>query len=253
MAERSKFAKTSPNEPPSVPAGCLAYAIGDIHGRADLLERLLVRIADDAAGQAAERPLLVFLGDYVDRGTDSRRVVDLVLHGVPAGFSAVRLKGNHEQLLLDFLADPARLPLWLANGGDATMASYGLDVAELDARSSAPALWRRRFLSLLPTEHRRFFETLELTALLGDYFFVHAGVRPGVALDRQSAHDFLWIRDEFLSSGVDFGKVVVHGHTPGEAPVVRANRIGIDTLAWASGRLTALRLRGTERAFLTTE
>lgn len=236
----------------AVPPGHLVYAVGDIHGRADLLAQMLRLVADDAAPLDADRRHIIFLGDYIDRGPDSRGVIDLALDGLPQGFDGVYLKGNHEELLLDFLEEGDGLPLWLANGADATLASYGVDIGGLVDASADDEAWRAAFVAALPETHRNFYETLGLMAAFGGYVFVHAGVRPRVPLDRQNPHDLIWIRDEFLSSDEDLGKVVVHGHTPGPAPVIRPNRIGIDTLAWKSGRLTALRLFGDERVFLST-
>lgn len=239
---------------PSLPPGQLVYAIGDIHGRVDLLTRLLAKIEADAAAAAdADRKALVFLGDYIDRGPDSRRVVDVLLDGLPRGFSTHFLKGNHEAMLLDFLLDPATLRQWLANGAATALQSYGVDVSGLERSGAAAELWREAFFSRLPDSHLRFFEELELAVSFGDYFFVHAGVRPGVPLDAQSPTDLLWIRGEFLRSRADFGKIVVHGHTPGPAPDIRANRIGIDTGAVFTNRLTALRLAGAARGFLATD
>jgi serine/threonine protein phosphatase 1 len=228
---------------PSLPQDQLVYAIGDIHGRADLLALLLGEIVADAArSESTKHRALIFLGDYIDRGPDSRGVVDMVLSDLPQGFDVHFLKGNHEAIMLDFLADPACLDHWLANGADATFQSYGVDVAELSRKRVAPEVWRRAFLASLPEAHRDFFETLELAVSFGDYFFVHAGVRPGVPLEAQDPKDLIWIRGPFLQSEEDFGKIVVHGHTPGMEPAVRANRIGIDTGAVFTDRLTALRL-----------
>lgn len=237
----------------SLAAGELVYAVGDIHGRADLLADLLARIAEDAGrSPVAEKRTLVFLGDYVDRGSDSRGVVDTLISGLPRGFDARFLKGNHEAILLDFLEDASKLPQWRANGADATLRSYGVDVAGLD-RSGAPAdAWRQAFIAALPDAHRRFYQNLELVAVCGDYLFVHAGVRPGVHLEAQDPEDLIWIRGPFLASDAPFGKVVVHGHTPGAEPELRANRIGIDTGAYFTNRLTALRLEGGSRRFLHT-
>jgi serine/threonine protein phosphatase 1 len=236
---------------PSVPQGQLIYAIGDIHGRADLLALLLDQIAVDAAkSKDAKRRTLVFLGDYIDRGHDSRRVVDNLLGGLPDGFDVHFLKGNHEEIMLNFVDDPSYLGHWLANGADATFRSYGMDVAELVRKGAAPEAWRRALLASLPEAHRDFFEALELAVSFGDYLFVHAGVRPGVPLDAQDPHDLVWIRGPFLQSNEDFGKVVVHGHTPGREPVIRANRIGIDTGAVFTDRLTALRLEDGSRKLL---
>jgi serine/threonine protein phosphatase 1 len=239
---------------PSLPQGQLLYAIGDIHGRADLLAALLHDIESDATQSPhARRPALVFLGDYVDRGPDSRGVVEMLLHALPRGFDAHFLKGNHEALLLDFLEDPSGLDQWLANGAAPTFASYGVDVAALVRARAAPGTWRRALLAGLAEGHRRFFEHLELAVSYGDYLFVHAGVRPGVPLDAQDPHDLVWIRGEFLRSGADFGKIVVHGHTPLAVPEIRANRIGIDTGAVFTNRLTALRLEDGSRRLLQTE
>ena len=234
-----------------MPQGQLVYAIGDIHGRADLLALLLAVIISDAArSKGSKRRTLVFLGDYIDRGHDSRRVVDMLLRDLPEGFDVHFLKGNHESIMLDFLEDPSYLGQWLANGADATFRSYGMDVAELIRKGAPPETWRRAFLASLPEAHRDFFETLELAVSFGDYFFVHAGVRPGIPLVRQAEHDLLWIRNEFLLYEEDFGKVVVHGHSPTNLPDIRPNRINIDTGAYATGRLTCLVLESDKIRFI---
>ena len=237
-----------------MPQGQLIYAIGDIHGRSDLLALLLDKIVTDAGhSKDASRRTLVFLGDYVDRGHDSRGVVDMLLGGLPKGFETHFLKGNHEEIMLDFLRDPSTLGHWLANGADATFRSYGMDVTELIRKGAAPEAWQRAFLASLPEAHRDFFETLELAVAFGDYLFVHAGVRPGVPLEEQDPHDLVWIRGPFLKSDEDFGKIVVHGHTPAREPVIRANRIGIDTGAVFTDRLTALKLEGGSRTLLQAD
>jgi serine/threonine protein phosphatase 1 len=177
----------------------------------------------------------------------------MLLHRLPRGFDAHFLKGNHEALLLDFLEDPGSLDQWLANGAATTFASYGVDVAALVRARAAPETWRRALLAGLPEEHRRFYEHLELAVSFGDYLFVHAGVRPGVPLDAQDPHDLVWIRGEFLRSDAKFGKVVVHGHTPKPEPEIRANRIGIDTGAVFTNRLTALRLEDGSRRLLQAQ
>jgi serine/threonine protein phosphatase 1 len=233
--------------------GQLLYAIGDVHGRADLLTELLAEIeADAAASQDVENRTLVFLGDYIDRGPDSRDVVETLISGLPQGFHAHFLKGNHEAILLDFLQDPSCLGLWLANGADSTLASYGVDVARLTRMRAEAETWRRAFIAVLPDAHRRFFKSLNLTICFGDYLFVHAGVRPGVPLEVQDPEDLIWIRSVFRECEEPFGKIVVHGHTPVAAPEIRSNRIGIDTGAVFTNRLTALRLEGRSRSFLHT-
>jgi serine/threonine protein phosphatase 1 len=239
-----------------LPAGVRLYAVGDIHGRLDLLENLLNLIEGDREVSAGEQPVLVFLGDYVDRGPDSKGVVEKLLTGLPQGFTSLFLKGNHEELLLSFLRDPGTGMHWLHNGGDATLLSYGvkLEVVEAAFFRGGPALAElaERFRSLLPEPHLKFYESLKLYYRSGDYFFVHGGVRPGVALDRQSEDDMLWIREEFLDWPHDFGAVVVHGHTPVRVPDDRDNRIGIDTFAVRTGILTAAGLEGCRRWFLST-
>ncbi|MEJ2373895.1 MAG: metallophosphoesterase family protein [Pseudolabrys sp.] len=222
------------------------YAIGDIHGRLDLLERAIAAIARDVAehGPAA---LTVTVGDYIDRGPASRGVIDLLAQD-PFAAPLVALKGNHEDMLEAFLADPAVGPHWLDNGGLATLRSYGVDLRGQGRADFAAA--RDALRAALPPAHRDFLRGLRTWFSAGDYFFCHAGVRPGVALDCQREEDLIWIRGEFLASTEDFGKTVVHGHTPVPEPEVRPNRIGIDTGAYASGRLTCVVLDGGFPRFL---
>lgn len=233
----------------STPPGTRAYAIGDVHGRLDLLDRLHLAIEEDAATAPESRKVLVHLGDYVDRGPDSAGVLDRLLEGALPGFEWIVLKGNHEDLMLRFLDDPGSGPLWMMNGGAETLRSYGFDVDRRDPGLDFRDL-RDRFAAALPAAHRDFLRSLSLTHREGDYLFVHAGIRPGVPLEQQVEEDLIWIRDEFLHCGQDHGYVVVHGHTPVAAPEVRFNRIGIDTGAVWSGVLTALAMAGGERRFL---
>jgi serine/threonine protein phosphatase 1 len=229
-----------------LPAGRRIYAIGDVHGRADLLAMLQRRIAADLERHPIADPLLICLGDYVDRGPDSAGVLDLLLGEAPAGMKRIALLGNHEELMLRFLVDDSAGPVWFANGGDATLESYGVDALESYDRA------RRQFERLFPARHRAFLESLPISHSEGDYFFAHAGVRPGTALGDQRREDLLWIRGEFLRSEADHGKVVVHGHSIAAEPESRPNRIGIDTGAYASGRLTCLVLEGEKRRFFVT-
>ncbi len=240
----------------SAPEGSRLYAIGDIHGRLDLLESLLGLIEGDQEGRAELPVTLIFLGDYIDRGPDSKGVADRLIRGFSPRHSPVFLKGNHEALLLSFLDDPVSGLNWLRNGGDAALLSYGVEqkaiqIALLEGpRGLVEA--QRLFQAVLPEDHLRFYEGLKPFCHLGDYFFTHAGVRPNVPLDRQSDDDLLWIRKEFLHSAEDFGAVVVHGHTPALYPQDLHNRIGLDTFAVRTGKLTAAGFEGTERWFLST-
>jgi serine/threonine protein phosphatase 1 len=238
---------------PAIPAGHRIYAIGDIHGRLDLMDQLLRMIVlDDQEREAVERRILIFLGDYVDRGAESRGVIDRLLTGLPEGFERICLKGNHEHIMLRALTEPLTVGMWIANGGGQTMMSYGVirdDEAGVQIR---PQQMSGALAEALPPEHLEFLQTLPISTIFGDYLFVHGGVRPGVALDAQDDEDCLFIREPFLSHRGAFGKVVVHGHTPVREPEVRSNRIGIDTGGFYTGRLTALRLDGESRGFLAT-
>jgi len=235
-----------------VPDGAVVYAVGDVHGERRLLDGLLEAIAADAAAlpPGTDRHL-VFIGDYVDRGLESRSVLDLLTGDPLPGFRKRFLLGNHEASMLHFLEDPQGGGAWLEFGGLETLASYGVAASVAPGPAKRAAL-RDRLDAALPAAHRHFLRTLEHRVELGDYLFVHAGVRPGRALDRQVLEDLLWIREPFLSSARDHGKVVVHGHTVVEAPELLPNRIGIDTGAYATGVLTALVLAGTERRVLQT-
>jgi serine/threonine protein phosphatase 1 len=238
---------------PALPEGQLLYAVGDVHGRLDLLEAMLDLIEADArSSEHAERRTLVFLGDYVDRGPDSRGVVERLLSDLPYGFDTHFLKGNHEAILLDFLQEAWRLDHWLLNGGEMTMRSYGVDTERLARLAAPPEVWQQAFAEALHEAHLRFYKALRLSVSFGDYLFVHAGVRPGIPIEAQSEADLVWIRGPFLDHTGGLGKIVVHGHTPGTAPVTRSNRIGIDTGAVFTGRLTALRLKNASREFLQT-
>jgi serine/threonine protein phosphatase 1 len=235
-----------------VPPGCLVYAIGDVHGCSALLDDLLAQIEADAERFEADRRVLVFVGDYIDRGPDSAGVIERLVSRMPAGFEVICLKGNHDQMLLDFLERPEIFDHWMLNGAETTLSSYGLKTYEFDWYRGDEAACRDGLLAAMPERHRAFFDNLRLSVIVGDYFFCHAGVRPGVPLDEQVPQDLMWIREDFLNSPLRFGKVVVHGHTPVDEPEVRFNRIGIDTKACLSGRLTALRLYGESRDFLST-
>ncbi len=234
------------------PAGTCLFAIGDIHGRVDLLRALEQRVADEALRRQAARNVVVYLGDYVDRGPHSRAVIEHLLREPLPGLEAVHLKGNHEEFMVRFLDDVAVGPNWLTYGGMETLESYGVEPPNPHADIADLERARLALGAALPPAHRAFLDGLRLSHEEGGYVFVHAGLRPGVALAEQRAEDMLWIREPFLRSDADFGAVVVHGHTIVPEPVIRHNRIAIDTGAFATGRLTCLVAHGTARDFLQT-
>ena len=236
--------------PPGVLENTRIYAIGDIHGCHDLLETLLDQIiANDLTRPPIETKILVFLGDYIDRGENSKAVIDLLLQACPPRYDTVFLKGNHEEMLLQALDDKGAADFWLRNGGRQTVASYGIQGAS-DHTKFTPDQLIEAFLTKLPPDHRAFLETLPLSFECGDYFFAHAGIHPDKPLDEQEERHLLWIRDRFLFSEKDFGKVIIHGHTPARDVDSAKNRIGIDTAAVYGGKLTALMLEGQEQLFL---
>lgn len=228
---------------PKVPEGIRIYAVGDVHGRADLLALLLSQIEVDIILHPVSHPTTVFLGDYVDRGSASKDVLDLLVERRRRP-GAVFLKGNHEDLFLKFLKDAAVLDVWRHCGGLETLVAYGLR-PPINPGSFAQVEVARDLDRVLPDEHREFLMSLQLSFVCGDFLFVHAGVRPLVPIDQQAADDLLWIRDEFLLWEREFEKIVVHGHTPVQEPDIRFNRINIDTGAFATGRLTCMVIEGT--------
>jgi serine/threonine protein phosphatase 1 len=232
-------------------AGRLIYAIGDVHGRADLLDVLLNRIEEDRAGHSA--PVLIFLGDYIDRGADSRAVVERLLALKREQIFDVRfLKGNHEKAMLDFMRQSSLGPAWLSFGGAETLFSYGVRAplpggTPEDMRRAAEAL-----RVALPRDHFEFYKELELFVRYGDYLFVHAGLKPGKPLELQIEDDMLTIREPFMRSSRKWPFVVVHGHTPEPNVHIDSRRIGVDTGAYATGRLSAVRLQGENVTVLST-
>jgi serine/threonine protein phosphatase 1 len=225
------------------------YVIGDIHGRADLLDEVIDKICLDCEpGGQKNDYLTITLGDYIDRGPNSREVLDRLSRD-PFPTEFIPLKGNHEMLLEMFLNNPSAAFHWGHLGGLETLRSYGIatdcdfDRRELEKLSGL--LW-----NALPQRHLHFIRSLKTSVVIGNYFFCHAGIRPGVALEKQCDDDLLWIREEFLNSAEDFGKIIVHGHTPREQPEILQNRINIDTGAFFSGCLTCLILEGGAHRFL---
>jgi len=233
-----------------LPPGRRLYCIGDIHGRLDLLHELQNMIRADAAEYTGSKGL-VYLGDYIDRGSQSKQVIDLLIEQPMRGFDVICLLGNHERAMLDFLADPQSAAAWLDFGGQITLLSYGIGLGRMPSTQHLDAL-RDELAAKLPGSHLEFLGSCRLMHIEGSYCFVHAGIRPGVALEQQAAEDLMWIRDAFIRSQADHGHVVVHGHSISEEVEWRSNRIGIYTGAFYTGLLTALVLEGDQQRLLQT-
>ena len=237
---------------PRVPDGSRVYAVGDIHGRRDLIEKIHDLIAADAAGSDVPRKVVVYLGDYIDRGEESRQVVDFLLDNPLPDFENIYLKGNHEDVLIKFLSGTSIDPGWIYYGGDNTLCSYDVTVSSPFGNQWSLEQMQAHLKHNLPARHLEFYQTLQISHLEGDYCFVHAGVVPKVPLEKQEEENVLWIRDEFLNSKANHGRIIVHGHTIRSKPEVFPNRIGIDTGAYSSGILTCLVLQKDHQSFLHT-
>jgi serine/threonine protein phosphatase 1 len=236
---------------PAGARGYRAYAVGDIHGRVDLLEHLLAKVHADLQRRPARKTLLVFVGDLIDRGPSSAQVIERLRCYRRDGVKPVFLLGNHEEVLLRVLAgDSSVIDSWLKFGGVQCLQSYGVTLAKLRGQSAEDIIEIVR--GAVPAEHVEFLETFVDSCRFGDYLFVHAGIRPGVDVDQQSQSDLRWIREPFLYDDTDHGFVVVHGHTITDEVDERSNRIAIDTGAYRSGILTALAIEGAERWLIDT-
>lgn len=230
---------------------CPIYAIGDVHGRLDLLKNAEVRIADDISATGKDG-LTVLLGDFIDRGPSSAQVINHLMRESELGLKRLSLAGNHEEIFLRYLNNPEKHASWLGLGGEQTLASYGIDVHSVAFRQSRLKGTLRALLDeAVPESHRRFLADLPVSLKVGNFLLVHAGVRPGVSLGDQSDQDMIWIREPFLSEGPKIPTLfVIHGHTPYDKPNPGPQRMGIDTGAFYTGRLTVLRVDGNQSRFV---
>lgn len=226
-----------------LPDGIRVYAVGDIHGRDDLLKQVFTVIDADVARSPIHRPIEIYLGDYIDRGPHSSPTLDLLIDRGRTR-EAVFLKGNHEAYFLEVLGNPTKLADWRQFGGLQTLMSYGMQPS-LSPDLAEQIELIKKLNDAIPGSHLEFLRNLKPSFECGDFFFVHAGARPGIPLNEQQESDLLWIRDEFLESKANFGKFIVHGHTPVREPDFRPNRTNIDTGAYATGNLTLLRIQGS--------
>jgi len=234
---------------PSVPDDVRVYAIGDIHGRLDLFERMLALIDADHAARPAKRQVVILLGDLIDRGPESAQVVARAMALHASAIETHMLAGNHEEMfLLALTGDSEAVRLFARVGGRETMLSYGMSDAEYDRVDFEELAAMMR--ALVPQSHMEFIGGMADVVEMGDYAFVHAGIKPGVPLAEQRPSHLRWIRGEFLNHRGAHPRFIVHGHTITETVDEQPNRIGIDTGAYASGRLTALALDGSDRWFI---
>lgn len=231
--------------PGRLPEGIRIYTIGDVHGRHDLLESVLDRVREHLSFNAVVRPFLIFVGDYVDRGPSSRQVLDTLIR-LSSYQDTICLQGNHESYVVDFLDNPSSLSDWLRWGGLETLRSYGLNPLNFLDPHAQELLAISLTHAMHSNGHLHFIRNLPTSFSCGDFFFVHAGVRPGVPLEQQSQRDMLEIRRDFLLCTSSFGKIVVHGHTPVAKVDIHANRINIDTGAYATGRLSCIAIEGDQ-------
>lgn len=238
--------KSLPRVEPHIPERQLIYAVGDVHGMIDLLKALVRRILKDAAVFPEFRARIVFLGDFIDRGDHSKGVIDqLIAYSQLTQVDWTFLRGNHEDSLLRFLKEPEFGPQWVAFGGAQTFASYGVPLPSNRQDIEAWSVAADALAEAIGPSHMAFLENLSTSFSCGSYFFVHAGVRPGVPLAEQSKNDLLWIRGQFLHDKRNLPAIIVHGHSPDAEPFIDYRRIGVDTGAYATGRLTAVRLMGS--------
>lgn len=251
MFKLTRRPAAEPIPAPRIPDGSRVYAIGDVHGRLDLLDEMMTLIDREEAALGPTKTQIVFLGDLVDRGPYSAGVVERAMEITETRPTTRFVLGNHEEVMLQCLAgDERAMKLFRRIGGRETMINYGVPEFAIEALGDAELI--ERFDAVVPDHHRDFLATFEDMVVIGDYAFVHAGVRPGIAIEEQVPGDLRWIREPFISHADDLGKVVVHGHTITSSVDIRRNRIGVDTGAYWTGRLSALAIEGERRWTIAT-
>jgi len=225
------------------------YVVGDIHGYSGALDRMIDEIYRDLNTNPSDSCLTVTIGDYVDRGPNSKAVIDrLAQNPFPTDF--IGLRGNHDDLFQAFMCNPAIAGDWRRIGGLETLHSYGVNIRDV-MRGKNYERAAETLSAAIPQAHLEFLNSLRVSLTIGRYFLCHAGVRPGIPLELQDTDDLLWIREPFLASKLDFGKVIVHGHTPVQEPEVFPNRINVDSGIYITGRLTCAVLQGERIRFLS--
>ena len=252
LAWLKKFFQSEPEIQAKTPDDTCIYAIGDIHGRHDLLVTLQHKIIEDSKKRASTRKIIIYMGDYIDRGFESKEVLERLIAKPLEGFESIYLKGNHEDAMLRFLETPEESAAWLLWGGDATLRSYGVAMHSSKGKRQTPTEMAKQLADKLPEQHADFLNNLQLHFRAGDYVFVHAGLRPRIDLEVQSAEDMMTIREPFIFSRQSFPYTVVFGHTIFSEPFIEKDRIGIDTGAYASGKLTCAVFEAGEREFIHT-
>lgn len=237
---------------PDCPADSRIYCIGDIHGRADLLQQVHDKILEDAASYNGTK-IIIYLGDYIDRGEHSRQVIELLLTRPLPGFDSIYLRGNHEQTLLDFLIEAEVAHSWFNYGGLQTLVSYGVRYNKIPTSKNDLLALQNDLKERIPDGHISFFRKTRFFHSCGSYYFVHAGVKPQIALELQRPEEQLWIRDAFIEHTKPFEKIIVHGHTISDKPDFQHNRIGLDTGAYLSGKLSCLVLENDTQRVIQSD
>jgi serine/threonine protein phosphatase 1 len=233
------------------PENTRIYAIGDIHGCCELLKKIHQKIIDDAKAHDHKDIVVVYMGDYIDKGPKSKEVIDSLINNPFDGYKKIFLKGNHEWVMMNFLNNPEIGTSWLRYGGDETLKSYGVNIHSANGQKKSNQQLSEDLERVISADHMAFYDKLRLSHVEGDYFFVHAGIRPGVEIEDQNQEDLLGIREEFVKYKKPFDKKVIFGHTIFDKAINQSNKIGVDSGAYLFGRLSCVVLDDYEVNFIT--